>query len=278
MTKQTEALKLAFDALNEHEGNCWLEKDGVARLVKALDAIKEALAAQPAPMSQPNRLIAYSAADKLLELGYEWVDDAWKQVLAAPVQEWMKPHSKCDKACLFQCTKGFTQFPECATTPRAAQPAPVQEPLTWLKTIKTPGGFGKFVEAKPNEKGAKPVYLTPPAAQPEQEPVAHCEAGPEFCPVCRAETRSLALAAAVGYIQRNTPNLVWSEICNALTTTPPASKPAPCTWTQSPDPHMPDTYHATCGAVWTFTEGGPAENNVRFCPGCGGKLVEGDAA
>jgi hypothetical protein len=36
-------------------------------------------------------------------------------------------------------------------------------------------------------------------AQPEQrnanehlEPVAHCEAGPEHCPVCRAETRSLA--------------------------------------------------------------------------------------
>jgi hypothetical protein len=42
---------------------------------------------------------------------------------------------------------------------------PVQKPLTWLKTIETPGGFGKFAEAKPNEKGAKPVYLTPPAAQ-----------------------------------------------------------------------------------------------------------------
>jgi hypothetical protein len=56
----------------------------------------------------------------------------------------------------------------------------------------------------------------------QQEPVANCEAGPEFCPVGRAETRSLALAAAVGYIQRNTPTLVWTEICNALTTTPPA--------------------------------------------------------
>ena len=53
--------------------------------------------------------------------------------------------------------------------------------------------------------------------------LAHCEAGPEFCPVCWAETRSLALAAAVGYIQRNTPRLVWTEICNALTTTPPAA-------------------------------------------------------
>ncbi len=72
----------------------------------------------------------------------------------------------------------------------------------------------------------KPIAATLRAlAQPEQEPVAHCEAGPEYCPVCRAETRSLALAAAVGYIQRNTPTLVWTEICNALTTTPPAQPP-----------------------------------------------------
>jgi hypothetical protein len=48
-----------------------------------------------------------------------------------------------------------------------------------------------------------------------------------------------------------------------------------CTWTKSNDPHMPDTFDATCGVVWTFTDGGPAENDVRFCPGCGGKVVEG---
>jgi hypothetical protein len=54
-----------------------------------------------------------------------------------------------------------------------------------------------------------------------------------------------------------------------------AVQPAPCTWTQSPDPHMPDTFNATCGVVWTFTDGGPAENDVRFCPGCGNKVVEG---
>ena len=56
---------------------------------------------------------------------------------------------------------------------KQARAAPVQEPLTWLKTIETLGGFGKFVEAKPNEKGAKPVYLAPPAQPaPVQEPVA----------------------------------------------------------------------------------------------------------
>jgi hypothetical protein len=59
-------------------------------------------------------------------------------------------------------------------------------------------------------------------------------------------------------------------------TTPPA-QPAPCTWTKSNDPNMPDTFDSNCGVVWTFTEGGPGENNVRFCPGCGGKLVEGQS-
>ena len=41
----------------------------------------------PAPMSQPNRLIAYAAASKLQELGYEWVNDAWQQALAAPAPQ-----------------------------------------------------------------------------------------------------------------------------------------------------------------------------------------------
>lgn len=70
-----------------------------------------------------------------------------------------------------------------------------------------------------------PLYTHPPVPnakltaqpkEPEQEPVAHCEDGPEFYPVCHAETRSLALAAAIGYVQRNTPSLVSTEICNAL--------------------------------------------------------------
>ena len=147
-------------------------------------------------------------------------------------------------------------------TPPAAQPAPVQEPVgrtdqqivdqteelaVWLLSW----GFNRKPATEvPMRENINPIAercwaaachiqemltasdpenavaeldvdATPPA-QAEQEPVAHCEAGPEFCPVCWAETRSLALAAAVGYIQRNTPPLVWTEICNALTTTPPA--------------------------------------------------------
>jgi hypothetical protein len=55
-----------------------------------------------------------------------------------------------------------------------------------------------------------------------------------------------------------------------------AAQPTPCTWTQSPDPSTPDTYSATCGAMWTFTDGGPTDNNMNFCPKCGSKVTEGN--
>jgi len=94
---------------------------------------------------------------------------------------------------------------------------------------------------------------TPPAAQPAaaQEPVGEI--------VCDA----------LGAL-RTQWNDDWSpNEGDKLYTEAPAAQPAPCTWTQSNDPNMPDTYSATCGAVWTFTAGGPAENNMRFCPECG---------
>jgi hypothetical protein len=115
---------------------------------------------------------------------------------------------------------------------------PVQEPVAWMHEwddgeripmLRKREADSSDIDSD-SPKSVRPLVFgdTTPPAQPaqrtEQEPVAHCEAGPEFCPVCRAETRSLALAAAVGYIQRNTPTLVWTEICNALTTTPPAAQ------------------------------------------------------
>ena len=47
---------------------------------------------------------------------------------AQPAQEpvaWMYPDALCDRNCLYVCTKAFTQFPECATTP----PQPAQDKL-----------------------------------------------------------------------------------------------------------------------------------------------------
>jgi len=60
---------------------------------------------------------------------------------------------------------------------------------------------------------------------PVQEPVAHCEAGPEHCQQCHLEDRSLALAAAVRYVKNNTPKLVSDEICMALASITAAQRP-----------------------------------------------------
>jgi hypothetical protein len=46
--------------------------------------------------------------------------------------------------------------------------------------------------------------------------IQHCEAGPEYCQQCLVEDRSKAFAAAIGYIQRNTPPLVYKEILMAF--------------------------------------------------------------
>jgi hypothetical protein len=43
-----------------------------------------------------------------------------------------------------------------------------------------------------------------------------------------------------------------------------------CEWAKDPDEeYMPDTWDSACGEKWTFNEGGPVENSVRFCQGCG---------
>jgi hypothetical protein len=47
-----------------------------------------------------------------------------------------------------------------------------------------------------------------------------------------------------------------------------------CTWTQVDDEHTPDTWQGSCGAVWSFIDGGPADNGQRFCPKCGAECKE----
>jgi hypothetical protein len=66
------------------------------------------------------------------------------------------------------------------------QPAQ-QEPVAWLKVVETLGGWGKFVEAKPNEKGAKPVYTSPPAQRTWQ--------GLTFAEICECENDYLHIFA-----------------------------------------------------------------------------------
>jgi hypothetical protein len=56
----------------------------------------------------------------------------------------------------------------------------------------------------------------------------------------------------------------------------PAAQPAAhqCHWMQTDDMHTPDTWRGACGAVWTFTEGGPRDNDQAYCPMCGGVCIE----
>lgn len=49
-----------------------------------------------------------------------------------------------------------------------------------------------------------------------------------------------------------------------------AIKSATCAWTHDLDE---DTWDSACGERWMFYDGGPRENNVRFCHGCGKRVL-----
>jgi hypothetical protein len=42
-----------------------------------------------------------------------------------------------------------------------------------------------------------------------------------------------------------------------------------CEWTQDPDYELGDTYHSSCGELWSFIDGGPKDNRVSYCHHCG---------
>ena len=50
---------------------------------------------------------------------------------------------------------------------------------------------------------------------------------------------------------------------------------APCVWKQHDD-YDDDYWESDCGEAWCFIDGTPAENKVKFCHGCGGKVVLAD--
>ena len=61
---------------------------------------------------------------------------------------------------------------------------------------------------------------------------------------------------------------------DALAEQPAPVQQEPCAWTRPDSDHMPDTWEASCGAMWTFTEGGPKDNDMHFCPKCGKPAIE----
>lgn len=44
-----------------------------------------------------------------------------------------------------------------------------------------------------------------------------------------------------------------------------------CVWTIDADPYA-EMWNGACGIAWTFTEGGPADNECNHCPKCGGRI------
>lgn len=53
---------------------------------------------------------------------------------------------------------------------------------------------------------------------------------------------------------------------------PEVGVPDSCIWTPDAD-YETDIHYSECGEAWSFIEGGPTENNVRFCQGCGKPVV-----
>jgi hypothetical protein len=53
----------------------------------------------------------------------------------------------------------------------------------------------------------------------------------------------------------------------------PTSPPPPCTWTEN-DYASSDAYDTSCGRAFQFTDDSPSANGFRFCPFCGGELIE----
>jgi hypothetical protein len=43
----------------------------------------------------------------------------------------------------------------------------------------------------------------------------------------------------------------------------------PCTWREDED----GQWESDCGLSWAFPEGGPADNQMSYCPKCGRQLV-----
>lgn len=43
-----------------------------------------------------------------------------------------------------------------------------------------------------------------------------------------------------------------------------------CFWTSDGDD---SPWEGSCGVAWIFIDGGPIENEVKYCPNCGGKLT-----
>ncbi len=59
-----------------------------------------------------------------------------------------------------------------------------------------------------------------------------------------------------------------AALSRAQAAQPVVAVPDSCLWTPDMD-FETDVHYSACGEAWAFNDGGPKENNVRFCQGCG---------
>ena len=129
MTKD-EALRMALEALENHEGNYKLEKAGAARSHKAITAIKQALAA---PVQQT--------------CNCRWDGEVQVQQCTLHEAHLLAVHEWAGRA-------------KAAEAKLAAQPAPVQEPVAWMQD-----SIELYVQDRPSAYYTIPLYTTPPAGE-----------------------------------------------------------------------------------------------------------------
>ena len=96
------------------------------------------------------------------------------------------------------------------------------------------------------------------------EPVAHMYPS-DLERFAESETFATAFSVAVGNPdERSVPLYLHPPA--------PAWHDAPtCKW--KPDDSESGTWASGCGELWQFNDGGPKENHVRFCQGCGKPVV-----
>lgn len=62
-----------------------------------------------------------------------------------------------------------------------------------------------------------------------------------------------------------------ADLRKALTKAERLQRAPDCKWTRDASEGM-DEWDSACGESWSFIYGGPKENSMRFCHGCGGRV------
>jgi hypothetical protein len=236
---------------------------------------------------------------------YDLMREALKELdeQAAPVQEpvaWMHKQGNHEEPSFrqlddWEIQNGWEQYPLYTTPP--AQPEPVQQKPLFADIIAQHPGLAEELKAMDAAPVQEPSLLaTLKAVQGtlisanEQGQIADTiwfsayETLFDFidAEIDKAEQATPPAQPAVLSLEES---LKVTKVCcgdyaNCNAPCTPRGRwqahqePDACTWSQVDDEYTPDTWEATCGAMWTFTDGGPKDNDMKFCPNCGNHVEQ----